>query len=390
MLFAYKPVAHEMEAMHQFIEFIFREVWCKALQTQYGLDLFAPNPSLRAIMDEFFRMDSAGKLDVTGAAYFFYEHVNAIYNEFKTLTPVEIASYSALFDTNNDLESLCANSSSDAPVRYGELNCSKAVLNSKIESFFKRLYSSGFFALAIVKSNVCSTIGGYYSTFVARGNSNDLDACPFCGMLPIDGEFDPTRDAFDHYFPKSKYPFNSVNLRNLCPSCNKCNSGNKRDQDSIHDSGGNRRKAFYPFAASATEIQLEVSVKTNKLDEMTPECLGIEIKCDQYSAKVETWQTLFDIKKRYVAKCCSNNSGRDWLERILIERHNYGMTAHKMLHAEIGSTKNHHGYMRISSSERFWKDVSEVVFSISIMQIGFRPRCVEATPLETDKQLRNS
>lgn len=274
-------------------------------------------------MLELSRMDQAGKLPAKGAASFFYEHVNGIFNEFKNLTSDEITDYVSKFDQNNDLAGLCSDSDVCFPVRYSELDPNKAELNRMIEAFFSRLYSSGFFDLSFVKKIVGSTIGAYYRSFVSRGNSNDLDVCPFCGILPIDGEYDPTRDAFDHYLPKSKYPFNSVNLKNLCPSCNKCNSGNKRDQDPLRDNDGKPRKAFYPFAECEPEIELRVVVKTNNWRELIDTDLEIRIQSASQPDETLRWQELFGISERYTAKCCSKNGGRYWLTRVFDECQNH-------------------------------------------------------------------
>ena len=39
-----------------------------------------------------------------------------------------------------------------------------------------------------------------------------------------------TRPAFDHWYPKSRFPLLSLNLYNLIPSCSVCNSGSKGDK----------------------------------------------------------------------------------------------------------------------------------------------------------------
>lgn len=340
MLFPYKPVPHAMESMHKFVDFVFREVWCKAPELEYSIELYRSNQSLFDIMSELARQDLADKLAENGAASFFYTHVNAIFNEFKRLSRDEIAVYLAHFDQNNDLTALCELSEGSAPVRYGELDSSKPELNKKIESFFSKLYSSGFFDLALVKQRVGSTIGEYYRSFVARGNSNDLDVCPFCGILPIDGEYDPTRDAFDHYLPKSKYPFNSVNLRNLCPSCSKCNSDNKRTQDPIHDRDGNRRKAFYPFRENEPDIQCKVLVKTKNWRQLRDADIEVKFESATQSVETATWQELYRIPERYAAKCCSQNGGLNWLKRVIDESHNYEKTPQEMFVAEMKSATN--------------------------------------------------
>lgn len=259
MLFTYRPVPHQMEQMHDFITFLFLEVWCNAPSNEYSLELFEPNPTWHQIMDELFRRDSAGKLDASGAACFFYERVNAIFSEFKSLTPVEIAEYRDQFEQNNRIEELCGNDADIAPIHYASLNPAKRALNEEIAKFFKGIYGSGFFDLAFVKDILGSTLSEYYREFVDQDHDNNNDTCPFCGIMPLDGEFDPTRDAFDHYLPKATYPFNSLNLKNLAPSCNKCNSGQKLLQDPLHDKQKQSRKAFYPFSDTPTDIAITVS-----------------------------------------------------------------------------------------------------------------------------------
>ena len=90
MLFPYTYVPHAMEKMQEFVCFIFDEVWCKAPSIEYGIDLFEPADGLYQIMNELYRRDLAGKLK-DGAGKLFYESVNEIFNEFKSLTEEEVA-----------------------------------------------------------------------------------------------------------------------------------------------------------------------------------------------------------------------------------------------------------------------------------------------------------
>ena len=184
------------------------------------------------------------------------------------------------------------------------------------------------------KAAIDSTLGEYYIDFVRENNDG---ICPFCGLLPLDGEYDPTREAFDHYLPKSKYPFNSVNLKNLAPSCNKCNSGNKRDKDPLHDKHNNRRKTFYPFSQTQPDITLAVSVIEREWSPLTPEKLSIDIQSTDFQDETNTWKELFRIEQRYAAKCCSPNGGLHWLNRVIDEHQNYNLTRQEMLAAELQS-----------------------------------------------------
>ena len=52
------------------------------------------------------------------------------------------------------------------------------------------------------------------------------DTCPYCntGYTAVLAGRKKIRAAFDHYFPKSKYPYLAVSLFNLIPICSTCNS----------------------------------------------------------------------------------------------------------------------------------------------------------------------
>ena len=335
MLFTYTYVPHAMEKMQAFMDFIFFEVWCKAPTAEYDICLFEPSPPLHQIISELYKRDLSGELK-EGAGKWFYESVNAIFNEFSQLNANEIDEYRQHFEANNQIEELCENNGKLAPIQYENLNPSKRVLNKQLADLFAKIYPSGFFDLSFVKRALGSDLGKYYVDFV---RVNDAGCCPFCGLLPIDNEFDPTREAFDHYLPKSKYPFNSVNLRNLSPSCNKCNSGNKRDKDPLHDADGNRRVAFYPFSKTAGGFEFSVIILSNNWTNPTPEDISVSISSKSHSNEINAWDDLFRIKDRYVARCCDTSGGIYWRQRIIEESKNYGLTIEGMLDAEIKSAE---------------------------------------------------
>jgi len=62
-----------------------------------------------------------------------------------------------------------------------------------------------------------------------------VNACVYCNrqyIFTVNDEEDNhiTRPEFDHYLPKSKYPFFALSLYNLIPSCHICNSSCKGDK----------------------------------------------------------------------------------------------------------------------------------------------------------------
>jgi len=331
MLFTYQPVPHNMEKMQEFIDFIFHKVWCKAPTAEYGMHLFEPNEALHTIMDELYRRDLADSLQ-DGAGKWFYCSVNEIYIEFGKLDTKAINEYHRYFQDNNTIEALCAGDTDHRPVRYFDLSPEMSTLNERLKAFYKNLYSSGFWVLAFVKEAIGTDLASYYNDFV---RTNNQGVCPFCGIQPIDNELDPTREAFDHYLPKSKYPFNSVNLKNLCPICSKCNTGNKADKDPLHDQQQNRRRAFYPFSTASPDIDVSITLLDKNWEQPTSDKLDLSLHSGTSQDMVETWDDLFSVHQRYLARCCSTQGAEYWINQVLRESENYEKSAQEVLQAQI-------------------------------------------------------
>lgn len=56
-----------------------------------------------------------------------------------------------------------------------------------------------------------------------------LRYCPYCNAdmiytIDFDDAGNPIKSDFDHFFPRSRYPFLALSLYNLIPACNRCNS----------------------------------------------------------------------------------------------------------------------------------------------------------------------
>ena len=326
MLFPYKRPRHPMRAMHGFVTYIFAKVWCRAPNEEYSLELFKGLQPLYSIMDELHRADLAGT--EKGAGAFFYRCVNQIFKEFKQLGPAEIRSYRRMFRGNNNIQALCEGRKE--PVRY--IASAQNELMKKVEEFFSKLYSCGFFELAIVKKNIGAGLKEHYKEF---SSLNDMPCCPFCGLLPMDSEFDPTREAYDHYLPASKYPFNSVNLRNLAPACYKCNSQNKGAKDPLQNEAGVESRAFYPYAVDRYKIQVSVHFKSAVQLPEEEWDICVSLSCAGYDEEIETWDRLYKVRKRYEAKCKSSSGVRCWLQRVLDESENYQQFSQDSLSKEL-------------------------------------------------------
>ncbi|WP_432668659.1 HNH endonuclease [Pseudomonas umsongensis] len=330
MLFPYGRIRHRMRAMHGFISYIFSRVWCRAPNVEYSIELFDALPSLYSIMNDLYLKDLAG-VD-TGAGAFFYRYINEIFLEFKNLTPAQIASYRKMFMDNNDIQALCEGKKE--PTRYPD--APDSVLMGKIENFFSKLYSGGFFDLAVVKKNIGTDLREHYKAFA---EFNGMPCCPFCGLMPMDSEFDPSREAYDHYLPSSKYPFNSVNLKNLAPSCYKCNSQSKGAKDPLLNDAGVRTKAFYPYLSSKYPIKVSVHFKNPHQLPVVADDISITLDCAGHEEEVETWDRLYKVRTRYAAKCLSVGA-KYWLQRVLEEKDNYNLASQDLLTKELDTCKD--------------------------------------------------
>ncbi|MNV35806.1 hypothetical protein D3C71_1272670 [compost metagenome] len=158
-------------------------------------------------------------------------------------------------------------------------------------------------------------IDDHYNKFVKINRSGK---CPYCGLLPIDGQYVHTREAYDHYLPKSKYPFSSINFKNLSPACYKCNSGNKTSKDPLYDKSGKRRKAFYSYNATPYNIDIEIKLNSIDIKDLTPQDVSITFGPTEITEELETWNDLFSIEERYKAECCSSDA-LYWFDQIYEE-----------------------------------------------------------------------
>ncbi|KMK92428.1 hypothetical protein, partial [Rossellomorea marisflavi] len=87
-----------------------------------------------------------------------------------------------------------------------------------------------------------------------------ISVCPYCNrsfisILKTNNK--KTRPVLDHYYAKSLYPYLSLSLFNLIPSCYVCNSSFKKDDDFYTE------EAIYPYEE---EFSSSVTFKTDFLE----------------------------------------------------------------------------------------------------------------------------
>lgn len=262
MLRLYKPIQHDIFKLHAMLYHLVSKVWCCS-------DAHKCETKLHSDFKIIYNKYGGLKKDV-----------DEIYDLCKTLTPQEKALIKFAFYRNNSIETLCNGGS---PKYLDKL---PNVVDSHMKPLFVSLYET-----LLERKLTPGTKKDYYEKLIIK---NDFQYCPCCGLSDFEEEDSKYREAFDHYLPKSKYPFASINFANLVPLCYKCNSDRKKDKDPIE----NGRLAFYPFSKEKHIINIQLLIDpTKSLDKLKKKDIRIELWGN--NQKLETWDYLFDIKKRY-------------------------------------------------------------------------------------------
>lgn len=121
----------------------------------------------------------------------------------------------------------------------------------------------------------------------------DITVCPYCNRNYI-FNFLKTNSLnataqLDHFFDKSSYPFFSVSIFNLVPSCGTCNQRKSKKQDVI----------YHPFIESLkNDVQFRLKIKNSKFY-YDKNSLEIENEIIDNEAKVKSHIETFNIQHLY-------------------------------------------------------------------------------------------
>lgn len=121
----------------------------------------------------------------------------------------------------------------------------------------KLSWNVGSFALTVSTIDMISADGSKLDAakFVELFKGwNKASYCPYCNAETIYSETlierpgRPVRSDLDHFFPQWQYPYFAVSPYNLIPSCTRCNSRMKHDDDPVDYTRGNPKlKLVYPY-----------------------------------------------------------------------------------------------------------------------------------------------
>jgi len=292
-----------MEKMQKYMDFIFFEVWCKASNLgDFNLDLFDENIDLQDIIRAFNFLDTSPKW-----GKYFLQHIKDIFELFKLLNNDEIKKLKYFYQVNNNIKRLC--NGQLEPIVYKDLKTIHTDLTKQFQELYSVLYNQKIIGLKDITDKI-GKLNIHYKNFM---NINNQGKCPFCGLSDMKGIHHTKREAYDHFLPKGKYPFNSINFKNLAPMCQECNSSYKLENNPIFNKNGDRRKTFYSYSLKDTNIDIKVDIDT--FSDLKPENITLTITA-QEQEKVDTWIEVFGIEERYKAVLSSESDGKYWLVQL--------------------------------------------------------------------------
>jgi len=310
MLFVYNYINHDIEKFQSYLDFLFYDVWLVA-EGEFDAEKLDGNRELQQIYIDFGNSESEW-------GNFFNSSIENIYAEFAKIDDDFKNNLKNLYEANNNVESLCCDKT-QLPITYAELRSQYPDLESALRSFYSKLYGTESpFNLEAFGNLNKKLIPSHYEEFM---KVNDNNVCPFCGISKIDGNNVSTREAYDHYLPKSIYPFNSVNFRNLAPMCDKCNSRNKGTRDPI-TCENSRQLSFYPYAQTHPEISIRLRLNSKDMKHLKFEDIDLEISSEGHDEQIESWKRVFGIENRFKALCCDKNEGIEWFNAVVDEFEN--------------------------------------------------------------------
>ncbi len=125
-------------------------------------------------------------------------------------------------------------------------------------------------------------------------SASGAEVCPFCGFENFEGE-GGARTPLDHYLDIERYSFAGVNLRNLVPMGDLCNSRYKAGKDVLHTTAGQRRIVFDPYLHTGTQFDMSASVPFARAGNRH----GWVINFAPAGVAADAWDDIFEIRTRY-------------------------------------------------------------------------------------------
>jgi len=217
------------------------------------------------------------------------ERFKILYKHVSSLSAAERQSFCQRVIQSNHIEIICR-----GEYRPEAIADKPTGINKIMKDLFLDLYNQVLDGEPF-RDNAHTTLRDHFNQF---SNANkDITLCPICGIGELKKSQDEFRDQYDHFLPKSLYPFSSINFYNLVPCCIDCNSlAIKGDRDTIAISTG---KLFFPYDDSHKGISLVVRVRYDNPETEKIDWELIFSSPDNKNDEIESWKTIYSIEERY-------------------------------------------------------------------------------------------
>lgn len=300
MIFSFNPVQHNIYLFHEHIAYIFKKMFATNPKT-YTDDLVHPlflpilnsaNISIKAPLTEIIEI-----------------YYNLPFGDKKQL---EIA-----FSSNNAVDSFY--NKDNQLIKFDDLHIS---IKAKLKIFLEKLWTE--YPQVNQMEVDFGTIKEHYDALTHEDNCPGI-ICPFCGIDTFEPSGGKYREAYDHLFAKAKYPFTSINLNILVPTCFKCNSNEKRTSDTLYNDDGARRAVYYPYDPSITFDSLNINIVVNEpYNEYKLETLlgAVDWEYDftrngGADEKLDSWNEIYGIRRKYRERMVQLE--KQWFSELLYQ-----------------------------------------------------------------------
>lgn len=307
MLYFYKSISpHPIENLHNYLHNFFIQLFDEV------------NPTY----DHTHHIHADFKEIITKYKTQIDDKLAAIFSAYNVLHLAEKQIVQTAYNNNNNIEGIC--NKSVKPYIYDDLPIS-------IQPLIRELYDSNgiLYKMLTAKdgySEIKDKCGNLKTHFENFRKQNMYSICPFCGMENILTEYDKLKNEYDHYIPKSEYPFCSINFKNLVPVCDYCNkSGNKGSKDIPFVPKSNpkiQEELYNPYSADFPDHKIVLNIDAKDTDLKDINSWNLEIDCipSKNSKRKERWMEIYNIESRYKAKIAGDSY--IWKERIIKKYNN--------------------------------------------------------------------
>lgn len=207
-------------------------------------------------------------------------------------------------------------------------NSLKAFFKTQLGGFYNRIFSVFDYDDFIKEKEE------WYAYSLTR--ELGINVCPYCNRNYIHtsvSKHGRTRPELDHFYPKSKYPFLSISLYNLTPSCHVCNSNLKGAKDFYIE------KHLHPYQDNfLNDFRFEIVYRDDSIDSIVPDVNAFDINLKILTEKPEIAELINNSNNTFQFTQL-HNFHKDIAQELLVRSVHYNKTKIDELKRLLGDDK---------------------------------------------------